>query len=407
MDSSDNHPLISAILASTQESKVGALERFCAHAEYPQLLEALCVLHAFSQRVEVNMYQRVRALFQAYAICRFFLPRRPELPRAGTIAFEGQELLHARRYNEAIEYFQSLATRERMTDPLASALATAYQGHGFQLLAGLVQQSVRALPGNRWMFRTTHPFDHPLRIRRELLELAADDRFPLLVERTPVRMDLTHSGWSDIFFLGMDYPEGARVLNISVDLAVYGRHAHTAPPITCYLRVIDQPILRLASVDLGVSADLTEVSDVHDFARDYLGLLKAAVIASGIIPPGLEGSGQPIASVFERMIGPGLGLEIVSQVNDIPKGSRLAVSTNLLGGLIALCMRATGQVASLSGSLTEPERRIAAGRAVLGEWWGGSGGGWQDRGGIWPGIKRIEGVLADCSDVEYGSSRGR
>ena len=33
-------------------------------------------------------------------------------------------------------------------------------------------------------------------------------------------MDLTHSAWSDIFFLGMDYPEGARVLNVSIDLAV-------------------------------------------------------------------------------------------------------------------------------------------------------------------------------------------
>jgi len=29
---------------------------------------------------------------------------------------------------------------------------------------------------------------------------------------------------------------------------------------------------------------------VFDYARDYLGLLKAAVIASGIIPPGMEGS---------------------------------------------------------------------------------------------------------------------
>lgn len=403
----DDHPLTSAILASTQQSRVGALEKFCAAATYPQLLGALYELHAFSQRVDANMYQRVRALFQAHAICRFFLPCRPELPRSGTIPFEGQELLHARRFNEAIEYFQSLAMRERMTDALASALTAAYQGHGFQLLAGLVQHSVRALPGNRWMFRTTHPFDHPLRIRRELLETNGDGRFPLLVEKTPVRMDLTHSGWSDIFFLGMDYPEGARVLNISVDLAVYGHHQHTAPPITCYLRVIDEPVLRLTSVDLGVSSDSSEVSDVHDFARDYLGLLKAAVIASGIIPPGLEGSGQPIASVFERMIGPGLGLEIVSQVNDIPKGSRLAVSTNLLGGLIALCMRATGQVASLSGDLTESERRIVAGRAVLGEWLGGSGGGWQDSGGIWPGIKVIEGVLAESADVEYGSSRGR
>ena len=42
--------------------------------------------------------------------------------------------------------------------------------------------------------------------------------FPILRETTPVRMDLTHSGWSDIFFLGMDFPEGARVLNVSIDL---------------------------------------------------------------------------------------------------------------------------------------------------------------------------------------------
>jgi len=32
------------------------------------------------------------------------------------------------------------------------------------------------------------------------------------MERTPVRLDLSHSAWSDIFFLGMDYPEGARGL---------------------------------------------------------------------------------------------------------------------------------------------------------------------------------------------------
>ncbi len=44
--------------------------------------------------------------------------------------------------------------------------------------------------------------------------------YPILRETTPVRMDLTHSAWSDIFFLGMDYPEGAQVLNVSIDLAV-------------------------------------------------------------------------------------------------------------------------------------------------------------------------------------------
>jgi hypothetical protein len=34
---------------------------------------------------------------------------------------------------------------------------------------------------------------------------------------------------------------------------------------------------------------------------------------------------------LNRLVGTELGIEIVSKVNDIPKGSRLAVSTNLLG----------------------------------------------------------------------------
>jgi len=72
-------------------------------------------------------------------------------------------------------------------------------------------------------------------------------------------------------------------------------------------------------------------------------LLKAAVIAAGIVPAGLEGSGQPLALVLEQLLGPGLGLELTSQVHNIPKGSRLAVSTNLLASLITVSMRATGR----------------------------------------------------------------
>src|SRR5207253_8541609 len=220
-------------------------------------------------------------------------------------------------------------------------------------------------------------------------------------------MDLTHCGWSDIFFLAMDYPEGARVLNVSIDLAVHGRDPSPKPPVEAYLRVIEEPLLRLTSVDLGATADITHLADFFDFAKDYLGLLKAAVIASGIVPPGIEGSGQSLAELLARIVGPGRGLEIVSSVNNIPKGSRLAVSTNLLAALISVCMRATGQAASLTGSLEEPERRLVLARALLGEWLGGSGGGWQDSGGMWPGMKVIEGVLAAEGDPEFGISRGR
>ena len=44
--------------------------------------------------------------------------------------------------------------------------------------------------------------------------------------------------------------------------------------------------------------------------------------------------------------------------------------------------------------LDESERRLVAARAILGEWLGGSGGGWQDSGGVWPGMKLISGALA-------------
>ncbi len=69
-----------------------------------------------------------------------------------------------------------------------------------------------------------------------------------MIERTPVRLDLSHSAWSDIFFLGMDYPEGARVLNISVDLGVHGRDLRPSPPIECRVRVIARSLLRLTSI---------------------------------------------------------------------------------------------------------------------------------------------------------------
>src|SRR5690348_14432438 len=163
------------------------------------------------------------------------------------------------------------------------------------------------------MFRTGHPSDYPLRIRPELLQRSsAEPLFPILREATPVRMDLTHSGWSDIFFLGMDFPEGARVLNVSIDLTVRGAGA-PRPPVEAYIRVIDQPVLRLVSVDLQASAELTSIADVFDFARDYLGLLKAAVIASGLVPPSLEGAAQPLSDVLTALTGrAGYGIEIVS-----------------------------------------------------------------------------------------------
>ena len=399
--------LIEIITSSDDTVRNQSLDSVCEDLTLEQLLGACQQIDQF-RRDESNLYFRVRALFFLAAIYRYHLPHRLSASDSGLIPYEGYEHLLSRRFIEAIDVFLAAQRDGGPSDGIASALAEAYHQLGFQTLADQVRRSVRTVRGNQWMFRLGHPADHPLRIRKELLQVDPETQTtPLLCETTAVRMDFSHSAWSDIFFLGMDFPEGARVLNVSVDLGVRGRDANTRPPIETYLRVIDQPVIRLGSVDLGATTTLESISDTFDFARDYLGLLKAAVIAAGIVPPGLEGCRQTIGELTERLVGPGKGLELVSKINDIPKGSRLAVSTNLLGSLISILMRATGQVQSLTGPLDENDRRLVAARAILGEWLGGSGGGWQDSGGVWPGIKLICGTTAAEGDPEHGISRGR
>jgi len=313
------------------------------------------------------------------------------------LPYDAIEKIRNRHFEGAVA---DLLRMESFSPAISSGLAAAYRGLAFQTLAEQVRRSVRSFPGNQWMFRTGHYSDYPMRLRRELLE---GQPYPVLHEKTPVRMDLSHSAWSDIFFLAMDYPEGARVINISVDLANRGSGQDPKPPVEAFIRVIDEPVLRLASVDLEARADISTIDEIFDFGADYLGLLKAAVIASGLIPSGFEGSRQSLGEILHQLTGSWeLGLEVVSQVNDIPKGGRLAVSTNLLGSLITALMRATGQIRNLTGPLEESDRRQVAARAILGEWLGGSGGGWQDSGGVWPGIKLIEGVLEPLDSVSRG-----
>jgi hypothetical protein len=99
------------------------------------------------------------------------------------------------------------AFRESPSDALSSALATAYHQLAFQTLANQVRHSVRAVRGNQWrMFRMGHPADYPLRLDQRLR--VTRPRFGIshfARSNTMSRMDLTHSGWSDIF-LGDGFP---------------------------------------------------------------------------------------------------------------------------------------------------------------------------------------------------------
>ncbi len=249
-------PLVHIITSPDPATRNQSLEAFCHPASLPDLLAACAELDAF-RRSSDNLYERVRALFFLYAIHRFYVPDKPGLKLQGLLPFKGYTHLLQRRFEEAIDTFLAAQKADGSSDALSSALAAAYHRLGFQTLANQVRRSVRSVRGNQWMFRMGHPLDQPLRVRPELLQPnPADGSYPILRERTPVRMDLTHCGWSDIFFLGMDFPEGARVLNVSINLGVRGRDPAPRPPVEAYFRVIDEPVLRLASVDLAAVAEI-------------------------------------------------------------------------------------------------------------------------------------------------------
>ena len=165
-----------------------SLEDYCAGASVADLLGTCAQLEDF-RRASANLYERVRALFFLYAIHRFHLPGKLPSEAVGRIPFKGFEHLLQRRFEEALDHFLTVQKSGGPGDALSSALAATYHRIGFQTLADQVRRSVRSVRGNQWMFRMGHPADHPLRLRPELLQRTADGGYPVLRERTPVRMD--------------------------------------------------------------------------------------------------------------------------------------------------------------------------------------------------------------------------
>ena len=282
------NPFIETITSRNPDIRNRSLTELVEGAGFHDLLTACDELETF-RRGSGNLYDRVRACMFIFGIYRFHLMEAPQAPRAGFIPYRAYEEILDRRFEEALERLRETLKRDGPNGTLFSAIAQCYRDLAFETLTDQVRRSVRASRGNRWMFRVGNAGDHPIRIRQELTQRENGSLlYPILCEKTPVRLDLSHSGWSDIFFLGMDYPEGARVLNISVDLGVHGRDAATSPPIETYVRVLNEPVIRLTSVDLETTKDIHDLADLFNFGNDYLGLLKAGVIASGLIPPRLK-----------------------------------------------------------------------------------------------------------------------
>lgn len=397
--------LIETIVSKDEVIRNRTLEDLLDGKSLQDLLRVASGLETF-RRKTTNLYHRVRAGFFAFAVYRFYLLDHPALPAFGRLPPAAARHTLSGRWEEAIRLLLP-CLRRGASAILISALAEAYYRLAFSYLLERVKLSISRSRGNEWMFKDSSLPGYQPCVRDDYLKRdPASGLYPLGSEACPVRVDPCHSGWSDIFFLAMDFPEGARVVNLSVDIAVRGQ-GRPRPPIECFSRVIEKPVIRLVSLDLRCFKEISTTAELFNFGNDHLSLLKAGVIASGLVPPVFEKKHIPLSRILRRLTGPGLGLELITRVGHLPKGSRLAVSTSLLNSIITCLMRLSGQIPSLEGGLSEAERRLVASRTILGEWLGGSGGGWQDSGGLWPGLKIIEGVRAKPGDPEFKRSRGR
>jgi hypothetical protein len=398
--------LIETIISEDESIRNRSINSLLQGRKDDELIRLAFELESFRKETH-NLYHRVRACLFLYVMYRFYLQEGRDVNRCGTIPPDGYRASEEGDFEKAIEvYLKRIHDRHDYNGAIFSAIGDAYYRVAFKYLLNQVKLSISNCRENYNLFHIQGLDDYPYSTPSELTTPdPLTGNYPVGLDRSPVRLDPSHSGWSDIFFLGMDFPEGARVVNISVDLKIYGTDSPILPPCECYCRYIDKPVIRLRSIDLKRSGEIDSLKELFNL-DGHLSLLKAGVIASGIIPPCFEHKDIPLRAVLRRLLGREGGIEVVTKVNNIPKCSRLAVSTTLLATIITRLMRFSGQIKNLEGGLSEEERRTVASRAILGEWLGGSGGGWQDSGGLWPGIKVITGRLAKEGDPECGVSRG-
>lgn len=188
--------------------------------------------------------------------------------------------------------------------------------------------------------------------------------------RSPARFD-TGGGWTDTPPYCLEY--GGTVVNTAVDL-------NGQPPIQAYARVIEEPVVRIGSIDLGERIEVTELEDLLDYnkADSTFGLAKAAIALCGFSPVDTQWSaGTKLQNMLMQFGG---GIEITT-LAAIPKGSGLGTSSIVGAVLISTIKRVMGQTLSqreLFNAVLKLEQALT------------TGGGWQDQiGGAVGGSKII------------------
>ena len=177
--------------------------------------------------------------------------------------------------------------------------------------------------------------------------------------RGPARLELG-GGWTDTPPYTLEH--GGEVINTAVNL-------NGQPPIHCYCRVVEEPVIRLSSIDGGTHIEITSLADLLDYRSpgDRFALAKAALAISGFSP---EMARWPDGAGLREMLAEfGGGIELTTLVG-IPKGSGLGTSSILGAVIMAVIRRMLGR---------QPNQRELFHDVLRLEQALTTGGGWQDQ----------------------------
>jgi fucokinase len=177
--------------------------------------------------------------------------------------------------------------------------------------------------------------------------------------RSPARIELA-GGWTDTPPYTLE--RGGDVTNTAINL-------NGQPPIHCYCRVLDEPLIRLNAIDGGQRLEIRELAELVDYRRpgDPFALTKAALTISGFAP-GMADWPEDI-TLREMLESFGGGIEITTIVG-IPQGSGLGTSSILGAVILGVIGRMTGRTPNqkeLFHDVLRLEQALT------------TGGGWQDQ----------------------------
>jgi fucokinase len=189
--------------------------------------------------------------------------------------------------------------------------------------------------------------------------------------RAPARMDLG-GGWTDTPPYALEH--GGCVINAAVNL-------NGQPPIHVYARVVDEPVIRITSIDHGLRTTIKDLNNLGDYrkATSKFGLAKAALVLSGFSP---ETATWPrgVKTLEDMLVRFGGGIELTT-LAAIPSGSGLGTSSIMGAVLMSVINRMIGKETThreLFNLVLQLEQELT------------TGGGWQDQiGGTVGGVKII------------------